>query len=177
MRRAAIAVAGVAGVTIAVVGALLLGNSSADDDQIPATTPTTVSPQTTVSQVPVAAAGEPWIAYENDLGDQNEIYLVRPDGTGAHSLTADVSGINQTHPDWSSDGNRIVFAVMAMDGLQDLWVVDADGTGAEMILDCSGDCVWFDDPAWSPDGSSILFARDGTRRRRRCRHARAARSR
>ena len=28
-----------------------------------------------------------------------------------------------------------------------------------MILDCSGDCVWFDDPAWSPDGSSILFAR------------------
>jgi Tol biopolymer transport system component len=158
-RRTAIAAAGVAGVTIAVVGVLLLSNSSADDE-VPATVPsTTLPPQTTVPPVPVAAPGEQWLAYENDLGDHDEIYLVRPDGTGAHSLTADVSGLDHTHPDWSPDGNRIVFAVKAIDGLQDLWVVGADGTDAEMILDCSGDCVWFDDPAWSPDGSSILFAR------------------
>ena len=158
-RRAAIAVAGVAGVTIAVVGALVLSGQSADDDQVPVTTPTTRPAQTTVPPVPVAAPGEQWIAYEHDLGDHEEIYLVRPDGTGAHSLTHDVSGINQMNPEWSPDGNRIVFAVKAMDGLQDLWVVGADGGGLQMILDCSGDCVWFDDPAWSPDGSSILFAR------------------
>jgi Tol biopolymer transport system component len=159
-RRAAIAVAGVAGVAIALVGALLLSNSSSDDDQVPATAPTTtLPPQTTVPLVPVAAPGEQWIAYQGDLGDHEEIYLVRPDGTGAHSLTHDLSDITQMHADWSPDGNRIVFAVMAMDGLQDLWVVGADGGGLNMILDCSDDCVWFDDPAWSPDGSSILFAR------------------
>ena len=158
-RRTALAVAGVAGVTIAVVGVLVLSDMSADDDQVPATTPTTVLPQTTAPEVPVAAPGEPWIAYQGDLGDYEEIYIVRPDGTGAHSLTHDVSNITQMHPDWSPDGNRIVFAVKAMDGLQDLWVVGADGGGLHMILDCSGDCVWFDDPAWSPDGSSILFTR------------------
>ena len=157
-RRAAIAVAGVAAVTVAVVGVLLV-SSTAEDDQVPATTPRTLPPQTTVPAVPVAAPGEPWIAYEHDVRDRDEIYLVRPDGTDGHSLAADVPGITQMHADWSPDGNRIVFAVKAVDGLQDLWMVGADGTGAQMILDCSGDCVWFDDPAWSPDGASVLFAR------------------
>lgn len=40
----------------------------------------------------------------------------------------------------------------------DLWVINADGTGAEMLLECVDPCVAYDDPAWSPDGSAVLYS-------------------
>lgn len=104
------------------------------------------------------APGEPWIVYQEFTGRRAEIFIVRPDGSGAHSLTADVPGGHQTNPDWSPDGQRLVFA--QNNGMEeDLWTVSADGTGAELLLSCESPCLWLDDPSWSPDGQSIVYTR------------------
>jgi Tol biopolymer transport system component len=91
--------------------------------------------------------------------------LIRPDGSGLHSPTNDVPGGDQTNPDWSPDGSQLVFPVF--DGThEDLWVVNADGTGARLLADCSGECSNIVRPEpgfayagqrWSPDGASIVL--------------------
>ncbi|MBB5959286.1 WD40 repeat protein [Saccharothrix tamanrassetensis] len=69
-------------------------------------------------------------------------------------------GRADAHPDWSPDGNRLVFR--HEDGL---CLADADGTNATVLVPPGTDA---DEPAWSPDGALIAFSRsavdDGPRR-------------
>jgi TolB protein len=53
-------------------------------------------------------------------------------------------------PSWSPDGQRITF--VRSDGL---YVMDADGSDARLVVELSG----IANPVWSPDGSLIAFAR------------------
>ncbi len=128
-----------------------------------ATTPTTRAVTTTIGSVGAAPAdtpvdGESWLVYQDEqIGEK--VFLIRPDGTGRHSPTADGTGYSQGKPDWSSDGKRLAFVVNDQRGTVDLWTVNADGTGATLILDCVDPCIWVDDPAWSPDGTSIAYSR------------------
>lgn len=104
-------------------------------------------------------AGEPWIAYqlyEDDGQGRIDLRLVRPDGTGDHPLLVTRPG-DQIHPDWSPDGDRIVYTV---DRTQ-LWIVNADGTNATKVpIDCSKPCGLLDEAAWSPDGQELVFIRE-----------------
>lgn len=109
------------------------------------------------SATPIGRAHEPWIAFQQ-FTDKSTVMLVRPDGSGLHSPTVDVTGGDQTNPDWSPDGSQLVFAV-AIGDREVLWVVNADGTGARLLADCQGDCRYLDDPDWSPDGQTVLFSR------------------
>jgi Tol biopolymer transport system component len=107
---------------------------------------------------------DPWIVYEfnNPQGqDIRTLYLVRPDGSGQHVLLpgfTDAKKRNE-HPDWSPDGQRIAFAGQRGDQL-DLWIVNADGTGAKLVVSCDAPCNTVNDPDWSSDGRKILFAQD-----------------
>lgn len=119
---------------------------------------TTAPPATALAEPTTVSPGEPWILYQS-YGTGDKVFLVRPDGTGVHSPTGDVTGYNQTNPDWSPDGQRIVFAVNDQHGTGDLWTVNVDGTGAGVALDCVDPCLSFDDPAWSPNGTRIAYSR------------------
>jgi TolB protein len=110
-------------------------------------------------------------------------------GAGLHVMNADGSNIrrltspnnpalcttgtsaNDLKPDWSPDGQRIVFERdihtsedggfdCALDGwgyVPNVYVMNADGTGVRRLRSLDW---WIDDmdPAWSPDGQFIAFA-------------------
>ncbi len=107
--------------------------------------------------VPVPVPGEAWVAYQwLDAVGGDTIYLVRPDGTGLHPLMPDVPG-DELHPDWSPDGARIAYVRTTPAGQSELWVVDADGTDARRLVDCSAPCNELNYPDWAPDGASIYY--------------------
>jgi Tol biopolymer transport system component len=115
------------------------------------TTQTSVAPS--AASDPVLGEGEIWIAYQPSLG----IRLVRPGGTGDHSVFANVPGGSGLHPDWSPDGSQIVFTMRGE--TDEIWIGDADGENVRKIVACQAPCGWADEPAWSPDGTSIVYHR------------------
>ena len=103
------------------------------------------------------ADGEPWIAYQwGDGAGGGTVFLVRPDGTGLHELRPGIPG-DESHPDWSPDGSRIAYIETSPAGTSELWVVDADGTDAERLVECRAPCIELGYPDWSPDGRSVYY--------------------
>jgi Tol biopolymer transport system component len=104
------------------------------------------------SEGTIVGPGEAWIAFQG-----SGLELIRPDGTGRHRLYPSLTGGEHLHPDWSPDGERIVFSIRA--ATDEIWIGDVDGTGTERLIPCADPCRWVDEPAWSPDGRSIAFHR------------------
>jgi Tol biopolymer transport system component len=108
------------------------------------------------SQSQVVGDGEEWVVYQWMAGSGDGIFLVRPDGTGGHQLVADMAG-SEIHPDWSPDGQRIAFVVINPADRHELWVVGADGAGAQMLYSCDLPCNTIDYPDWAADGNAIYY--------------------
>jgi Tol biopolymer transport system component len=70
-------------------------------------------------------------------------------------------GTKMSVPAWSPDGTRIAFIRAPIGncaGVQgDVWIVNADGTGAHRLIELSGDERH---PTWSPDSRKIVFSSD-----------------
>lgn len=86
-----------------------------------------------------------------------QIVLIDPDGTNPSILTpGGVGGLVGSYaPAWSPDGTRIAFGGVGLATVEDIWIMNADGS-SKSVLAANGR-----NPEWSPDGTMILFERDG----------------
>ncbi|MCI0423475.1 MAG: hypothetical protein L0312_30370, partial [Acidobacteria bacterium] len=91
------------------------------------------------------------IAYgARDADGRQQIFVVRPDGTGKRRLTQD--GNQNFFPAWSPDGKRLAFT-SNRSGSPQIWVTDADGANARQLTSQGENVV----PTWSPDGKRLAF--------------------
>ena len=151
------------------------GRAAGSSTAVPSNAPVTPAPtsRTTASPAPVVADGEGWIVFQS-LADQfdpvadrdgidhdDTIFLVRPGGSGLHRLAPTDFRGSEIRPTWSPDGHRVAFLRGHLPGdVTQLWAVDVDGTGAELLYECGAGCNTIDYPDWAPDGKSIYFSRD-----------------
>jgi len=81
-------------------------------------------------------------------------------GEEKRPVAAAVPTDNQ-HPDWSPDGKQIAFEA----NFNKIWTVAGDGTGEHEWFACEEPCAAAYEPAWSPDGETLVFVHilgDGT---------------
>ncbi len=83
--------------------------------------------------------------------EQQDIWVMNPDGTGAVNLT-NTSDVDEFSPVWSPDGSRIAFISNSF--TRTLSVMNADGSGRTEII--SGAL----DPSWGPDGTQIAVMKE-----------------
>jgi WD40 repeat protein len=105
------------------------------------------------------------IAFQHQAGG-NAIYVVRPDGSELHRV-AEVIGSLAGEPVWSPDGTRILYANGLNSGVpryggtpgQEIFVVNADGSGERRLTELAPQLAFDAAPTWSPNGDLILFRR------------------
>ncbi|HET6745240.1 MAG TPA: hypothetical protein VFH90_05240, partial [Candidatus Limnocylindria bacterium] len=108
---------------------------------------------------PVVGDGEEWLAYQWIDATGDGIYLARPDGSGQHQILTDLAG-SEIHPDWSPDAQRLAFIHVTPEDQSELGVVNADGTGEELLYSCEDACNSIVYPDWNADGTAIYFGQD-----------------
>lgn len=89
--------------------------------------------------------------------------IVVGDADGASETVVAADTPSGEHPDWSPDGETILFDT----GFSTIWSAPAaHGGGAEELVTCEAPCANLYQGAWSPDGTSIAYAmaetEDGT---------------
>jgi TolB protein len=109
---------------------------------------------------PAFSADGSTIAYCSNAGGAFEIWTMRPNGTQHRQLTH--LGGFAIFPDYSPDGSKIAFSGTEGTAESDqIYVVNArTGGSLRALTSCAGfSAGCFNDyPAWSPDGSKILFS-------------------
>jgi serine/threonine protein kinase/Tol biopolymer transport system component len=104
-----------------------------------------------VSSCDVSPDGQ-WLAFFT-ASPQEDLFLVRTDGSGMRQLTDDP--FRDRQPRWSPDGSRIVFQ-SDRSGRYELWSIRADGSGLEPVTRTLGSPLAY--PIWSPDGRRLALA-------------------
>ncbi len=81
------------------------------------------------------------------------IYTLRVNGGRERRLTP--PGLSSLTPNWSPDGDRIVFNTFCITcASNDVYVIDANGAHLTQLTQNFGHAG---NPAWSPDGEHIIF--------------------
>jgi hypothetical protein len=83
--------------------------------------------------------------------DNDDICIVRPDGTGFTRLTSDP--VHDARPSWHPDGSRIAFTTSRFGGSSEIAVMNADGSDVQRLAPGTSAIH----PAWSHDGTKIAF--------------------
>jgi TolB protein len=98
----------------------------------------------------------------------SNIWTVRADGSGATPLTKLTAfGASSSNAVWAPGGGKLAFlSARAFDGsdakdasgILNIWVMNADGSGANALTRLNTSGLDIPTPVWSPDGSKIAFS-------------------
>ena len=136
---------------------------------------TTSSDNFTTDLLPAWSPDGTKIAFSSNQSGKYEIWTMNSDGSGRRRLTDRKSFSSM--PKWSPDGEKIVFTsrTVGQQGISntDIFTMNADASSLLQITDGAGlaaqaglagqsstgeeKSYWNSVPAWSPDGSKILF--------------------
>jgi Tol biopolymer transport system component len=101
--------------------------------------------------VPDLSPDGEWLAFDTQTDKQEDIFVVRRDGTGLRQLTDD--SYKDRAPRWSPDGKRIAF-FSDRSGKWETWMINADGSGLQQITYSTDGII---NPTWSPDGTRLAL--------------------
>ena len=120
---------------------------------------------------PVWSPVDKRIAFVSNVSADDEIWIIRHDGTGALQLTASNEAYNAReigkdtfipeqngHPSWSPDGSQIVFWSNRT-GNRQIWIMNADGSDQRLLMGWDNWNPYNDwDPVWIkyPDPAPAL---------------------
>jgi Tol biopolymer transport system component len=116
---------------------------------------TSVTMGSRADSLPAVSPDGQWLAFAS-AGKQEDIFVVRTDGTGLRQLTDDVA--NDRSPNWSPDGAWIGFQ-SNRSGAYEIWLIHPDGSALKQLTKNPGS----NSPVWSSDGKRIAFSIEGKR--------------
>src|SRR5215831_12871290 len=91
-----------------------------------------------------------WIVHDSFGEKQENLYMIRRDGSGGRQLTDDV--YKPRTPRWSPDGKEIVF-FGNRNGISQIWIVKPDGSPPRQLTYLPDGATR---PVWSPDGARLI---------------------
>ncbi|MCA8978222.1 MAG: PD40 domain-containing protein [Planctomycetes bacterium] len=102
------------------------------------------------------------ILFASDRAGDKSLWLCDPDGQDPRPFLIPPAGFADGEPDWSRTTGLVAFVRRDADGVHRLWLAEGDGSGPAPLTDgggALGDGQGDRDPAFAPDGNSLLFAR------------------
>jgi Tol biopolymer transport system component len=101
-----------------------------------------------------------WIVY-NGYVTQYAIYKVKPDGTGHAQITTPGSGVSDYRPAWSPDGSKIAFNRYNSSGVNQLIMMNPDGTGSVLLDETTGNWTldYYGPISWNPDSKWLAYTK------------------
>jgi TIR domain/WD40-like Beta Propeller Repeat len=151
-RRLLLAAGGAVLLLALIVGGVFLLGGEDEPAPAPAAPPETTTAAEGQDEAPPGPAVNGRIAFVED----EEIWSVRPDGSGLRQMTQDFADVRR--PEWSPDGTKVAFSSNRGNAASDydLWILDvADGSTSQLTTGPAED----GSPTWSPDGTEIAFGR------------------
>lgn len=117
------------------------------------------APRNTPAPVPDAPG---LILYANDSG----LWTLSPATLAVRQVLASAGRTVLASPAVSPDGRQVAYsqydpeqAQARRDNGVDLYLINSDGTGAHVLLAHDAVGLWLGEPAWLPDGKSLLYTR------------------
>jgi TolB protein len=96
------------------------------------------------------------IIFSSGQDDGTDLWTIPAAGGPLHRVTVG-RGTDNVSPSYSPDGRRVAFT-SGRSGHPEVYIMDADGTGAELLTPFAfGDQYYRSNPDWAPDGRNVAF--------------------